>query len=81
MGYTNVDALDISQEMLNKAKDRNVYKALICAPLSAEPVAEINTGAYDATLCVGTITVGHAKPPALEELLRHVKPGMAQRIP
>ena len=31
LGYTNIDALDISQEMLNEAKKKNVYKKLICA--------------------------------------------------
>ena len=62
--------------MLNIAKERNVYQELICAPLSAELIPDITKGAYDGTICVGTITVGHVKPPALEEMVRHIKAGI-----
>lgn len=75
LGYTNIDALDISQKMLDEAKKLNIYKEFICAPLSAEPIAEIATNQYDALICVGTLTVGHVKPVALDEILRIVKPG------
>ena len=35
LGYRDVHALDISQEMLNEAKKKNVpYKRFICAPLT-----------------------------------------------
>lgn len=75
LGYTNIDALDISQNMLDEAKKLNVYKQFFCAPLSADPIAEIATDQYDALICVGTLTVGHVKPVALDEILRVVKPG------
>lgn len=75
LGYTNIDALDISQKMLDEAKKLNIYKEFICAPLSVEPIAEIETNQYDALICVGTLTVGHVKPVALDEILRIVKPG------
>ena len=75
-GYTNIDALDISQKMLDEAKKLNVYKQFFCAPLCAEPVAGIENDQYDALICVGTLTVGHVKPVALNEIVRIVKPGM-----
>ena len=75
LGYTNMDALDISQKMLDEAKKLIVYKEFFCAPLSAEPIAEIATDQYDALICVGTLTVGHVKPVAFDEILRVVKPG------
>lgn len=75
LGYTNIDALDISQKMLDEAKKLNVYKEFFCAPLSAEPIAEIPTNQYDGLICVGTLTVGHVKPVAFDEILRVVKPG------
>jgi len=75
LGYTNIDALDISQKMLDEAKKLNIYKQFFCAPLSAEPIADIATGQYDALICVGTLTVGHVKPVALEEIVRIVKSG------
>lgn len=77
LGYTNMDALDISQKMLDEAKKLNVYKEFFCAALSAEPIAEIATDQYDALICVGTLTVGHVKPVAFDEILRVVKPGKA----
>ena len=75
LGYTNMDALDISQKMLDEAKKLNVYKKFFCAALSAEPIAEIPANQYDGLICVGTLTVGHVKPVAFDEILRVVKPG------
>ena len=74
-GYKNVDALDISQKMLDLAEKKNVYKRLICAPLSDVLVQEIQTGEYDVALCAGTIVYGQARPEALDECVRHVRPG------
>ena len=74
-GYTNIDGLDISQKMLDIAEKKNVYKRLICAPLSDIPVEQIQTAEYDVTLCAGTIVYGQAKPAALDECIRHVRPG------
>lgn len=74
-GYTNVDALDISQKMLDIAIKKNVYKRFICAPLSDVRIEQIQTAEYDVTLCAGTIVYGQAKPVALDECIRHVRPG------
>ena len=74
-GYSNIDALDISEEMLNLAKKKNIYKRYICAALSDVPIDDIQTGEYDVTLCAGTIVYGQAKPSALDECVRHVRPG------
>ena len=74
-GYTNVDGLDISQEMLNIAAKKNVYKRLICAPLSEARIEEIQTAEYDAVLCAGTVVYGQVKAAALDECVRHVRPG------
>ncbi|XP_078354679.1 methyltransferase-like protein 27 [Oculina patagonica] len=74
-GYTNVDALDISQEMLNLAKGKGIYKRLICAPLVDTHMNEIQTAEYDVVLCAGTIVYGQVKPGAIEECARFVKPG------
>lgn len=74
-GYTNIDGLDISQKMLDVAEKKNVYKRLICAPLSDIRIEQIQTAEYDVTLCAGTIVYGQAKPVALDECIRHVRPG------
>ena len=74
-GYTNVDALDISQEMLNLAAPKNLYKKLICAPLTDTYMTEVETAGYDVVLCAGTIVYGQVKPGAIEQCARFVKPG------
>jgi len=75
-GYTNVDALDISQEMLNLSSEKGLYKKLICAPLLDTHMKEINTAEYDVVLCAGVIVYGQVKPGAIEQCARFVKPGM-----
>ena len=74
-GFTNVDGLDVSQEMLNFAKSKNVYKRIICAPLSEIVREEIQTAEYDVVLCAGTIVYGQVKSAAIDECVRFVKPG------
>ena len=73
--YTNVDALDISQEMLNLAAEKGLYKKLICAPLSDTHMEMINTAEYDIVFCAGVIVYGQVKPGAIEQCARFVKPG------
>lgn len=74
-GYTNVDGLDISQEMLKVAAKKNVYKRLICAPLTEANIEDIQTAEYDVVVCAGTIVYGQVKASALDECVRHVRPG------
>ena len=78
LGYTNIDALDISQEMLNEAKKKNIYKKLICAPLTKQRISEIETGEYHAMISTGTLAIAHVQPEAVEEMIRMVKPGMSR---
>lgn len=73
LGYTNLHALDISQEMLSEAKKKNVYNKFICASLSDQRIAEIDTGEYDALICVGTLVKGHVRSSAFVEMVRMVK--------
>lgn len=80
LGYTNIDALDISQEMLNEAKKKNFYKKLICAPLNEQRIPEIGTGEYHVLISTGTLAIAHVQPEALEEMIRMVKPGRNDSI-
>ncbi|KAL9967573.1 hypothetical protein ACROYT_G025828 [Oculina patagonica] len=75
LGYTNIDALDMSQEMLNEAKKKNVYKRFICAPLTDQRILEIETGAYDALVCVNAIGNKHILQSAMAEMCRFVSKG------
>lgn len=75
LGYTDIDALDLSQEMLNEAKKKNFYKKLICAPLNEQRNPDIETAEYHALICCGTLVPGHVRPEALDEMVRMVKAG------
>ena len=77
LGYTNLDALDPSVEMLEQAKlkeigERKVYKNYHVAWLGEE--LDIETDTYDGVISVGTFSMGQAKGNGLPELVRIVKP-------
>ena len=63
-----VDAIDISPEMLNIARIKNCYSKIIEADLTKRLL--INDNHYGAIVSAGTFTHGHVGPNALDELLR-----------
>ena len=75
LGYTNIDALDISQEMLNEAKKKHIYQKVICAPLTEQLIPEIQTGEYHALISTGALVIAHVRPEAFGEMTRMVTPG------
>ncbi len=70
-GYQNIDGLDLSPEMLQKAQERNVYRSLgevdLFAELSLAPE-------YDAVICVGVFSHGQSHPFDLAKLFSALKP-------
>ena len=73
-GFTNIDGLDVSPEMLKKAKEKDVYQKYICEALT-EKRLDIPTWTYDVALSVGAMTSGYIKSSAFDEILRLGKPG------
>ncbi len=73
MGYSRMDALDYSREMLDEAGKKNIYQELIHADMS-RPL-DIENNCYDAVVCTGTFTFGHVNADALNELVRITRPG------
>ena len=79
LGVTVVDGLDISPEMLAKARSKTapdgspVYRQLIEADLTG-PV-DIASDTYAGLVSAGTFTHGHVGPDAIAELLRVARPG------
>tara|TARA_B100000700_G_scaffold320366_1_gene417499 strand:- start:952 stop:1578 length:627 start_codon:yes stop_codon:yes gene_type:complete len=69
-GYSNIDGVDFSQEMLDLIP-KNIYKKIEKIDLN-KPL-KFNNSIYDAVTCVGTFTYGHVKPHALDELIRITK--------
>ncbi len=73
MGYSELVAMDLSQGMLDVSKAKNVYREFH-QMVMGEPLG-FPTDAFDATITVGVLTVGHAPAKSLDELVRITKPG------
>lgn len=73
LGYSNLEAMDLSRGMLEEARRKEAYSDFH-QMIMGEPLG-LDTGAYDAVVCVGVLTLGHAPARALDELARVVRPG------
>lgn len=73
-GAKAIDGVDLSQGMLDIARETGVYRNLEVADLSTRLTQKDN--AYEVITCVGTLTHGHVGPdPALSEFVRIVQKG------
>jgi ubiquinone/menaquinone biosynthesis C-methylase UbiE len=73
MGYCNLIAMDMSQGMLKEARKKKVYKKLHRMVMGE--TLGFKTNYFDAVICVGTLSLGHAPANSLYELVRITKPG------
>lgn len=72
-GYSNLDGIDFSADMLSVARERGIYRELIQADVN-QPL-EIESGRYDGAISSGTFTHGHVGAEPLDEIFRVLKPG------
>jgi len=72
-GYSHLAAMDISPEMLEQARQKNVYTVLY-QKVMGEPLG-LPSDSFDAIVSVGTFTYGHAPSSSFDELIRITKPG------
>lgn len=73
LGYTNIDGLDFSEEMLALAAARGAYRELRRATLGE--TLPWPDGHYAAVFSTGVFTEGHAPASSLDELVRITRPG------
>ncbi|XP_022792888.1 dolichyl-diphosphooligosaccharide--protein glycosyltransferase subunit STT3B-like [Stylophora pistillata] len=73
MGYTNIDALTVSKERLDRAEASGLYRNLLYTALKAESTL-CATGAFDAMICADGVFPDEVDPDAMDEMLRLVKP-------
>ncbi|QIN77447.1 methyltransferase domain-containing protein [Rubrobacter marinus] len=73
LGYEDLVGIDISERMLEKAGEKDAYRALHRMVLG-EPLGFAD-GTFSAAVSVGVFTTNHAPPEALDELVRVVEPG------
>ena len=73
LGFSHITAIDLSLGMLEVASSKGAYESL-----QREVLGEtlgFEDDAFDATICVGTLTIGHAPPSSFDEFLRVTKTG------
>ncbi|SOB77440.1 Methyltransferase domain-containing protein [Marinobacter sp. LV10R510-11A] len=73
LGYTTMDALDYSRDMLDEAAAKGIYRSFFQADMTKPLPFADNT--YDAVVCTGTFTYGHVRGDAFAELIRVTRPG------
>jgi len=72
-GNKKIVGIDISSEMLERAKLKGCYSSLIEADVTKK--IPLKNNSIGAVVSAGTFTHGHVGPDALDELLRITKPG------
>lgn len=72
-GFLNLDALDGSQEMLERAKTKNIYGQLICDLLGPNRL-DIEDDTYNCCVTVGSFVPGHVDHTSFPEIIRITKP-------
>ncbi len=72
-GYTKIERIDFSPDMLEKAAEKGIYRSLIEGDLTN--ALHIADRKYDAVISVGTFTCGNVGPQALNEFVRVTKTG------
>ncbi|QFT92956.1 Methyltransferase domain protein [Roseovarius sp. THAF9] len=70
-GFSTIDGMDPSQEMLDGARRKAVYRTL--TPIDLSDPDPIPAGAYEAITCIGVIGTG-AAPASTLDLVMHVLP-------
>jgi MFS family permease len=73
VGFTRLDALDMSPGMLAEAARKRVYHELREGRLGDD--LEFRSAAYDGVVAAGVLTTGHAPAACLDELVRITRVG------
>jgi SAM-dependent methyltransferase len=73
LGYSQLTAMDLSPGMLDESRKKKVYQEFLQMVMGGP--LNIPSGAFDAVISVGTLTVGHAPAGSLDELVRVTRPG------
>ena len=73
LGFSTIDGLDISPEMMQVAARRNVYRHFVTADLNQRlPMPDAS---YEGASCSGTFTHGHVDARCLDDVFRVLRLG------
>ena len=75
LGFVHIEGFDASANMLEQARSKNVYRALIQGDIRASDA--LKSGSYDAAIAVGVFGGGHVGPDDLKCFIRPVRAGGA----
>ena len=73
IGYQNMVAMDLSQGMLDIARNKGVYREL--RQMTLGETLDFADDSFAATVAMGVLSLGHAPPESLDELVRVTRPG------
>lgn len=73
LGFMTFDGIDLNPHMLDRARERGIYRSLIQADIT-RPI-DLPDGGYDAVISSGTFTLGHVGSQPIPELVRVLRPG------
>ena len=71
-GYSQIDGIDYSADMLKVARKTGHYQRLFEADLNQK--LDLDDSLYDGLICIGIFTHGHVGANCLDELFRILKP-------
>ena len=72
-GYTNLDGIDLSPDMVRVASERGIYRELLVGDVNQ--ALKRDDASYDAVISSGTFTHGHVGAEPLDEIFRILRPG------
>ena len=72
-GFTVLDGIDLADAMLERSRERGIYRTLTKADLTGP--LEIPDGFYGAAISSGVFTLGHVGSEPIPEILRILAPG------
>lgn len=75
IGYTKIDGVDLSAEMIEQARSTGAYRNLESGFDLTKPVPSGFAGSHDVVTIAGVFTVGHVPPSALKNVAALVRPG------
>ncbi|XP_077495469.1 uncharacterized protein LOC144106502 isoform X2 [Amblyomma americanum] len=75
LGYSYIDALDYSEEMMTESKKKNIYRRHFLEKVYKNNQLPLTDGEYDVVALCGCLMPGHIMPDALPEVARLLKPG------
>ena len=73
LGYGNLVAMDLSKEMLNKAREKGVYQEF--HQMYIAKTLNFPDDSFEAIVCACVLTFSHAPAKSLYEMVRVTKPG------